>query len=174
MRIVSPLRAEFGSRVMCSRVIARGSSQGVGHRYARLSGVQMSTPAPSTCQSRRVPLSTGDFVEVLLARVPELRAMFDEHLAYHDEILLHVFVAEVRDVAIDAFDNGERDLSNRISVVFDAGLRDGDETVENAVAVSFVEDTPWWSPDRADFIASWPAALRAEADRWRSEAEQRG
>jgi len=57
--------------------------------------------------------------------------------------------------------------------VFDTGLREGDERVENAVAVSFVEDTPWWDPDRSAFIASWSPALRAEAERWRSEAENR-
>lgn len=124
-------------------------------------------------QTLRVPLSTRDFIRQLLREAPELRPILDEHVADNDEVLLHVFVARVRDFAIEAFEGTDRELSNRIASVFDAGLRHGDEHVENAVAVSFVEDTPWWSPDRAEFIASWPPALRAEAQRWRSETEDR-
>jgi hypothetical protein len=120
-----------------------------------------------------VPLTTADFVRLLLDRAPEVAPILDEHIADNDEMLLHVFVARVRDVTIDAFDRGDRDLSSRIVSAFDSGLRDGDEHVENAVAVSFVEDTPWWNPDRDDFMASWPSALRAEAARWKAEAEER-
>lgn len=48
-----------------------------------------------------------------------------------------------------------------------AGLTDGNERVENAVAVSFVEDTGWWDDAMAPFIAAWPEPLRAEARRQR-------
>jgi hypothetical protein len=47
-------------------------------------------------------------------------------------------------------------------------LQEGDERVENAVAVSFVEDTGWWESDMVAFVASWPTPLRAEADRQRA------
>jgi hypothetical protein len=78
----------------------------------------------------------------------------------------------VREAAITAFEGGDRDLSDRLILVFDTGLRVEDDEAENAVAVSFVEDTPWWDADRQAFIATWPAAVREEAERqknWRPE-----
>jgi hypothetical protein len=52
-------------------------------------------------------------------------------------------------------------------VVMDKGLREGDEDVENAVAVSFVENTGCWDPAMLPFIATWPEDLKAEAERQR-------
>ena len=118
-------------------------------------------------------MSTDEFVQEFLRVAPEVRPILEEHLADYDELLLHVFVAWVREAAITAFETGDRDLSDRLISVFDSGLRLGDDEVENAVAVSFVEDTPWWDADRQTFIATWPAALREEAERqknWRPEA----
>jgi hypothetical protein len=43
-------------------------------------------------------------------------------------------------------------------------LREGDEDAENAVAVSFVEDTGWWEPAMRTFITTWPDGLKAEAE----------
>ena len=46
------------------------------------------------------------------------------------------------------------------------------EYVENAMAVSFVEDAGWWDPKMEPFMAAWPLPLREEADRqatWRSD-----
>lgn len=72
-----------------------------------------------------------------------------------------------RDLAIDALERGESDLSARIVAVLDDGLREGDAAAANAIAISFVEDTPLWDPDRKDFIESWPQALQQEAQRQR-------
>ena len=74
----------------------------------------------------------------------------------------------MRDRAIEEFEHGDRDLCDRIVRVYAEGITQGDERVENAVAVSFVEDTPLWNPDRSDFISSWPAPLQAEAERQRN------
>jgi hypothetical protein len=117
-----------------------------------------------------VALTTVEFVDRMVKSAPEVEALLDEHLADFDEVLLHLVVARVRDMAIAAFESGDRDLANRIVSVFDEGLRTGDDSVENAVAVSFVEDTQWWDPARKKFIKSWPRALRDEATRqknWR-------
>ena len=57
--------------------------------------------------------------------------------------------------------------------MFELGLVDGDDRVQNAVSVSFVEDTPLWAAERADFIASWPYRLRAEAESLASQARAR-
>ncbi|MDP8961347.1 MAG: hypothetical protein M3N32_07030 [Actinomycetota bacterium] len=113
-------------------------------------------------------LTEDEFVRALVEAIPEVQPILDEHLADNDELLLHPFVARVRDFAIAAFDNGNRTLSDRIVAIFERGMRDGDEGVENAVAVSFVEDTPWWDTNRQAFIDSWPPALRAEAGRQRN------
>jgi hypothetical protein len=112
-----------------------------------------------------VSISTAQFVDRLVDAAPEVRLVLDEHLADSDEVLLHLFVARVRDVSIAAFDAGDRDLAGRVVGVLDEGLRLGDDRVVNAVAVSFVEDTGWWDPARDEFIDSWPAALRDEAAR---------
>ena len=47
---------------------------------------------------------------------------------------------------ISSFENGDLDVMHRCLAVMSAGLEDGDDYVENAVAVSFVEDTGWWEP----------------------------
>jgi hypothetical protein len=115
-----------------------------------------------------MPMTADEFVQRLV-EVGEVRAILEEHLADNEgELLLHPFVDRVRDLAIASFDTGDRALSDRIVAVFDSGLREGDDRVENAVSVSFVEDTPWWDADRQAFIASWPPALRAEAERQRN------
>lgn len=121
-------------------------------------------------QAWRVALTEDEFVRALIEAVPEVQLILDELLADNGELLLHPFVARVRDFAIAAFDKGNRTVSDRTVAVCEMGMRDGDEGVENAVAVSFVEDTPWWDRNRRAFIDTWPAALRAEVERqknWR-------
>ena len=112
-----------------------------------------------------VPVTRGEFVERLAAVAPAATQLLTEHLADNGELLLHLFVVRVRDLAIEAFESGNAGLSGALLKVLDAGLRSGDAAVENAVAVSFVEDAPLWDPDRAAFIRSWPVGLREEADR---------
>jgi hypothetical protein len=73
--------------------------------------------------------------------------------------------------AIATFEHGDVELLRSLLAVIDAGLREGDEYVENAVSVSFVENVGWWEPEIQPFLATWPPALQAEADRqknWRS------
>ena len=115
-----------------------------------------------------VSLTPEDFVEGLVQDVPEVRPIVEEHFSDHGELLLHLLTARVRDRAISAFDQGDQDLAGRIVIVFDAGLRQGDDRVENAVSVSFVEDTPLWDSARSEFISSWPRALKDEAERQRN------
>lgn len=43
-------------------------------------------------------------------------------------------------LAVDWFDRGAAEPLERLLIAFDAGLSEGDECVENAVAVSLVED----------------------------------
>lgn len=111
-------------------------------------------------------LTTSDFVELLLDRVPEFQPVLDEHLAdFEGEVLLTLLVADARRMAIEAFDRGDRDLSDRMVNVVDEGFRRGDVTVEDAIAVCFIEDTPSWDRARRKFIQSWPQAMRDEVER---------
>ena len=77
-------------------------------------------------------------------------------------------------MAIAMFERGESDSLARLLGVLDRSLLEGDEDVENAVAVSFVEDTGWWDPEMGPFMSVWPAGLMAEAERqrqWRPSAD---
>lgn len=119
-------------------------------------------------------MGVEEFVGRLAATDPAAAAILRDHLADNeDELLLHPLVARIRDLAISSFDEGNLGLAARLVAVFDEALRVGDGQVENSVAVSFVEDTPWWDPARQEFIATWPATLRAEYERLRAESERR-
>jgi hypothetical protein len=112
-------------------------------------------------------MSSREFLVELSLNVPESREVVAEHLAFHEELLLHVLMADLRRMAIAMFERGESDSLGRLLEVLDRSLVEGDDHVENAVAVCFVEDTGWWDPEMAAFMGVWPAGLSAEAERQR-------
>jgi hypothetical protein len=107
------------------------------------------------------------FVDELVRRCPEARPIVAEHLHDHGEILLHLVVADVLRLAIALFNSGEMEALNRCLAVVVTGLTDGTEYVQNAISVSFVEDTPWWDEQMNPFMTAWPEALQAEAEAFR-------
>jgi hypothetical protein len=114
-------------------------------------------------------MTQSDFVASLVAAVPDTQPIVDEHLRDYDgSVLLHLLVADVRRFAIASFEQGETERLRRLLAFVDGALRDGDEAVQNAIAVSFVEDTGWWDPAMQTFIATWPDGLRVEAERQRN------
>ena len=113
-------------------------------------------------------ISSQEFLAELSFSVPESQELVAEHLDYHEGLLLHVLMADLRRMAIAMFESGEYDSLARLLGVLDRSLVEGDEYVENAVAVSFVEDTGWWwDPEMGPFMSVWPAGLMAEAERQR-------
>ncbi len=85
------------------------------------------------------------FVEDLVRDCPECVPIIEEHLRDFDgEVLLHLVVADVLRLAIAMFERHNTEGLGRCLSAVAAGLTDGDEYVQNAVAVSFIEDTPWW------------------------------
>lgn len=111
-------------------------------------------------------ISAPEFVERVAATSGPAAAVVTEHLDDNDgELLLHLLVADLRRLAISAHRNSEPDVLAPLLAAMTVGLVEGDEAVENAVAVSFVEDTGSWDKKTADFISSWPAELRAEDER---------
>jgi hypothetical protein len=108
------------------------------------------------------------FVDALVAECPEARSLVEARLREWDgEIVLHVIVADVRRLAFAMFDAHETEALSRCLGVVATGLTHGDGNVHDAVAVSFVEGTPWWDVHMVPFIASWPVELQAEAERRR-------
>lgn len=120
---------------------------------------------------RRV-LTKRAFVVALLDAVPECKPVVTEHWNDFDgDVLLHLLVADVRRLSEDAWRRQDHALMCRCLDFLDLALRTGDEYVENAVAVSFLEDTGWWDSAVSDYIAAWPPALAAEVERQRQHPD---
>lgn len=142
----------------------------VRRAYVRITSSTRLAAAPTSGirHHARVTVTKSDFVAEVIAAVPETQPLLAERLRdQFGELLLHQFVADLRRFAIASFEQGESERMHALLAVMDKALREGDEDVENAVAVSFVEDTGWWEPAMRPFIATWPAGLKAEAERQR-------
>lgn len=115
-------------------------------------------------------MTSADFVQRLPEAAPRLHTLIDDHLADYDgEVLLHLLMADVRRWVISAFYNLiEEEAIVAVLALLDEALRDGDERLENAVAVSFVEDSCVWHPRMAPFLSAWPLGLQKEAARQQS------
>lgn len=92
------------------------------------------------------------------------KALVQEHLAdWYPEVLDHLLVAELRRHV------EQLDVVKDCSCIdhIDRAMSSGDAAVQNAVAVSFVEDWGWWDfPVEA--FDTWPKTLRAEVARQRN------
>lgn len=114
-------------------------------------------------------MNGSEFLADLRSRVPGGGPTIDENLADQDgELLLHLLLADLRNLALSWFGEGRREELAQLLSVVESGLTDGDEYVENAVAVSFVEDTPWWDEAMEGFMSTWPLGLQREAERQRA------
>lgn len=124
-----------------------------------------------------MPLTGSDFVELLTTACPETQSIIAEHLDDHgNELLLHLLIADIRRFTVDRFNADDTATLRRCLDAVSTGLTEGDQHLENAVAVSFVEDTGWWDREMQPFMAEWPAPLVAEAERqreWQRRAAHR-
>lgn len=111
-------------------------------------------------------ISRSDFVATLLADVPQSADLVQEHLADYDgELLLHILMYDLLKRTVSLYTDGKEDEARQLLEFVDRCLRDGDEHVENAVAVSFVEDYGY-RPDEPDaLLRLWPPGLRNELKR---------
>lgn len=117
-----------------------------------------------------VTYSADDLLAELRRGVPETQTIVVEHLADNDGLLLHLLIADLRRFALAAYQSGRSEVLGRLLSLLSGALTNGTEDVENAIAMSFVEDTGWWDPAMRGFIESWPAPLKEEARRqeaWR-------
>lgn len=116
----------------------------------------------------RVTMTADHFVERLAAEVPEARPALAEHLEQNGQLLLHLLMADLVRLCDSAWSAADEDVLRRCLRLLDQALGDGDEYVQNAVAVSFVEDSSWYQPEKQAYIATWPVRLRAEAEAQRA------
>jgi hypothetical protein len=92
-------------------------------------------------------LSYGNFIDLLLQKVPELRPLRDEHIRQYDELLPHVFFGELTRYVIDQV-RAERDGTAqggpepvaRILDFLERAMISSDTKVQELVSVSFLEN----------------------------------
>lgn len=119
-------------------------------------------------QSARVTkLAYSEVATALRVALPEFADAIDEHVAFNDEVLSHLLFGDLTRFVLKRHDDGDDEFVRRALAFLDSALRDGDDRVQNLVEVSFVENVGPWDPSQAAFIASWPEALRLEAEQQR-------
>ena len=83
-------------------------------------------------------------IDQLLERVPELRAVYEEHVHDYDELLPHVFLGDVTRYVVQRVRSGETTFSTepirRVLESIEQYLASGDEEVEELAWVSFAEN----------------------------------
>lgn len=112
-------------------------------------------------------LNARGFVDVLLAAVPRATPLVDENRDDDGVVLLHLLLPDLLRLTVAAFNAGDTALVGRVLTVVDQGLREGDDYVAEAVAVSFVEHYGTAPGESDELLACWPPLLRAELDRQR-------
>jgi hypothetical protein len=106
-----------------------------------------------------------DFQKELALAVPESGNTVAEHLADNDGLLLHLLISDLLRMTVTSYAAGEVVLADRLLAFMDRCLREGDDDVVNAVAVSFVEGFGAYPGESDALLEWWPPALRAELGR---------
>lgn len=113
----------------------------------------------------------GNFLELLLAAVPEVGPVVDEHLADQDgELLMHLLMPDLLRFATSAFGAGNLATSAKLLNFVGSAFDNADPRVGNAIAASFVEHIGASPGETPEFISTWPRSLLKERDRqlnWR-------
>ena len=95
-------------------------------------------------------------MEALAAQSPDIRRLLNEHLQDYDELLPHVFFGELTAWFEERWPKRhEQSTSTEIQRVLgqlELGLADGDDAVQNVIAVSFIENL-WELWTDAEFLA---------------------
>lgn len=109
------------------------------------------------------PLSVSQFVSDLTTAVPETAPTVQERLVDQEgELLMHLLAYNLGQLAVTWFQENRSSELTRLLEAMDIGIREGDEYLINAIAVSFVEDLPWWEADVQPLILTFPEGLRSE------------
>lgn len=106
-----------------------------------------------------------NFLGELADAVPESGDVVAEHLAGNDGLLLHLLMSDLLRMTVSTYAAGQAAVTDRLLAFIDRCLREGDDYIVNAVAVSFVEDFGAHRGESDVLLERWPAALRAELGR---------
>lgn len=80
------------------------------------------------------------FIEELLRRVPDVKPIYDEHVADNDTLLPHVFLGDVSRFVVAEANKGLCPAAIAVLEHLDEGLGIGSEEVKELIVVSFVEN----------------------------------
>lgn len=128
-------------------------------------------PPEQSRHAVRVTVAAADFAARARSTDARVAAVIDEHLIDNeDELLLQLLVADLGRQVRAAHDTHDFRLRDALLALLDWGLTEGDEALDNAISISFVEDTGWWESGLDEYLASWLLALTAELARQRGEA----
>ena len=105
------------------------------------------------------------------AETPEARRMVQEHLADNGELLIHLLMDDLLRESVRLFHSGDVEASSSILHLVDDAIRQGDDALCNAVAVSFVEHAGYGHGETEAFLATRPRGLADELARQRKGPE---
>lgn len=120
-------------------------------------------------------MNTEDIFAHVVRACPSFEAQVEEHVADNGEVLGHLLMGDVGRL-FEGFFTGTTNLPigqptdgevRAVLAVLDQGLADGDENVENMIAVSFVEGL-WLQPVWPQLSTMLGPDLTAEAARMES------
>ena len=81
------------------------------------------------------------FIENLIRVLPQLKPIYDEHLADNDTLLPHVLMGDLtRFVIVEVEKHKRREVLEPILGCLEEGLENGAEEVKELIAASFVEN----------------------------------
>ena len=99
-----------------------------------------------------MPQSTSEvWIQKLVAAVPRLKPLYDEHLADYDELLPHVLLGDIARYVTQGFggkEGGEpyencRGVAVEVLRILEEAVEIGDPELLELVAVSFLENINW-------------------------------
>lgn len=108
-------------------------------------------------------MTLEDLIEALRRDVPEARSVLEAHLedlAGGDEFVL---MDVLRVQALALFADQRMEAFDRLLILVDRALAEGDDELAEAVATDFIATTAPWDPAMDAFVAAWPVHMRAQA-----------
>jgi hypothetical protein len=110
-------------------------------------------------------MTVDDFMAELDRRVPEAGELGRDHLEFMEAPHLHLLLPELLRMATELYASGQTETLARLQNPVAEGMTHGDEDVQNAVAVSFVEHLGAFPLETPAFIAQLPQPLLDELQR---------
>lgn len=111
-------------------------------------------------------ITVDRFLHELATAVPESADLVSDHLVEQNgELLLHLLMAELQRMTVSTFQAGQIEVTDRLLALVARCLHEGDDSVVNAVLVSFIEDFGVHPGESNDLLERWPSNLRVELGR---------